>query len=259
MNFLATERSDGVVTLTLNRPERMNALGPELCGELSDELRRLQDSDDVRAVVITGAGRAFCSGADLSGYTSIPSPGEVRRMLDEELSQVVRLIRALPSPVVAAVNGVAAGAGCSIALAADYLIMADNAKFQFLFSGIGLVPDVGASFFLPQAIGRQRALELFMTGRPVEADEAEHWGLVNRVVPASELATVSQMVATGLSRKATRALVLARRLIDASANRGLEEQLALEAEYQEIAAGTEDFKRAVAAFKTKMMPEFTGR
>jgi len=250
------DTADGVLTITLNRPEALNALSSAMRRELIAAFRSAARDDAVRAVVLTGAGRGFCSGADLRGG---PGEREFRRVLTAEYNPLVSAIRSIPKPVVAAVNGVAAGAGVSLALACDLVLAAEEARFVLAFSRIGLVPDSGLTRTLVRALGRHRAAAIILLDEPIPAAEAADAGLVTRVVPAADLADAAAKVAGKLAAGPTRAIGFAKRLIAAAEQDDLAESLADEAGYQELAGRTADHEEGVAAFTEKREPRFTGR
>lgn len=248
--------ADGVATVTLDRPDSLNALNTAMRGELRAALKAAGRDDAVRAVVLTGAGRAFCSGADLRGGAA---ERDFRRVLTEEYNPLVTAIRELPKPVIAAVNGVAAGAGVSIALACDLVYAAADARFLQAFVRIGLVPDSGSTRSLVRAVGRHRAAQLIFSGEPLSAAEAHAAGLVNEVVPAMELAATVRAAAARLAAGPTRAIGYAKRLINQAEDALLADSLAMEASLQELAGRTEDHAEGVAAFGEKREPRFIGR
>ncbi|HET6380626.1 MAG TPA: enoyl-CoA hydratase-related protein [candidate division Zixibacteria bacterium] len=253
---IRVDTTDGVATITLNRPDSLNALNATMRRELLAALKAAGRDEAVRAVVITGEGRGFCSGADLRG-----GEGErrFRRVLTAEYNPLIRAIRDLPKPVIAAVNGVAAGAGVSLALACDLVYAAEEARFIQAFVRIALVPDSGSTRTLVRALGRHRAAQLIFTGEPLPAAEAQAAGLVNRVVPGAELASTVHEAARALAAGPTRAIGYAKRLINAAEDASLDESLALEADLQELAGRTEDHAEGVAAFTEKREPRFIGR
>jgi 2-(1,2-epoxy-1,2-dihydrophenyl)acetyl-CoA isomerase len=253
---LIYELDGGVATLTLNRPEALNALNATLRRELLAALNAARKDDTTRAVVITGAGRGFCSGADLRGG---PTEREFRRVVTSEYNPLVEAIRGLPMPVVASVNGVAAGAGVSLAFAADLVIAAEDARFVPAFTRIGLVPDSGLTRTLVRALGRHRALEILLGERQLSADDAAEAGLVAAVVPADRLADTTAELAHRLASGPTRAIGLTKRLINTAEDAGLTASLAAEAASQELAGRTEDHAEGVAAFGEKRDPQFRGR
>lgn len=253
---IRVEHADGVATITLSRPDSLNALNAAMRGELLAAFKALARDDSVRAVVLTGEGRGFCSGADLRGGRG---ELEFRRVVTAEYNPLVRAIRDLPKPVIAAVNGVAAGAGVSLALACDLVYAAEEARFILAFVKIGLVPDSGSTRTLVRALGRHRAAQLIFTGEPFSAIEAHAGGLVNAVVPAADLAEAVREVAARLADGPTRAMGLAKRLINEAEDASLDQSLATEAALQELAGRTEDHAEGVAAFGEKREPRFVGR
>lgn len=250
------ERADGVATIVLDRPDSLNALNAAMRKELLAAFKAIARDDEVRAVVLTGAGRGFCAGADLRGGSG---EREFRRVLTAEYNPLVRAIRDLPKPVIAAVNGVAAGAGMSLALACDLIYAADDARFVLAFGRIGLVPDSGATRTLVRALGRHRAAHLVFSGEPLSAAEARDAGLVAEVVPAAELRARAAEVAAGLAAAPTRAIGLAKRLVNRAEDSTLDESMADEAALQAVAGRTEDHAEGVAAFAEKREPRFVGR
>jgi len=248
--------ADGVATITLNRPDSLNALNAEMRRELLAALKSAARDDAVRAVVITGEGRGFCSGADLRGGSE---ERDFRRVVIDEYNPLIRAIRNLPKPIIAAVNGVAAGAGVSLALACDLVYAADDARLLQAFVRIGLVPDSGSTRTLVRALGRHRAAQLIFTGEPLAAAAAHAAGLVNEVVPGAALATEAHAAAARLAAGPTRAIGCAKRLINHAEDALLAESLAMEADLQELAGRTEDHQEGVAAFSEKRDPRFLGR
>jgi 2-(1,2-epoxy-1,2-dihydrophenyl)acetyl-CoA isomerase len=257
---LGVERAAGVLRLTLNRPSRLNALDDELLDALGVALEVARDDDAVRCVLITGAGRGFCAGADLaSGLLLDANRGElVRRRLQTLYAPVILGIRELEKPVVAAVNGVAAGAGMSLALACDLRVCGESASFIQAFVRIGLVPDAGSTFFLPRLVGMARAAELAMLGDAVSAEEALRIGLVNRVVPDGSLPEEARALAERLAR-GPRSVGLAKRALNAALVSDLRGQLACEEDLQALAIASEDAVEGVTAFIEKRAAEFRGR
>ena len=253
---LLSEHDAAVLTLTLNRPDALNALDAELRAALLTAFRTASRDETMRAVILTGSGRGFCAGADLRGATS---EREFRRVLTQEYNPIVEAMRALPKPVVAAVNGAAAGAGMSLALAADLVVAAEGVRFVPAFHRIGLVPDSGLARTLVRAVGRHRAFEILMGERHVHAEEAQELGLVAAVVPAEALIETSRALARRLAEGPTRGIGLTKRLLDRSEDAGLAESLAVEAALQELAGRTDDHAEGVAAFAEKRDPAFRGR
>jgi 2-(1,2-epoxy-1,2-dihydrophenyl)acetyl-CoA isomerase len=246
----------GVLLVTLDRPESLNALNAAMRRELLAALKRAAREDEIRAVVITGEGRGFCSGADLRGGAA---EREFRRVVTDEYNPLIRAIRTLPKPVVAAVNGVAAGAGVSLALACDVIVAAEEARFICAFVRIGLVPDSGSTRALVRALGRHRAAQLIFTGDPLPAAEAHATGLVSAVVPTPRLAEEVRALALRLANAPTRGIGFAKRLINHAEDASLDESLTEEAALQELAGRTQDHAEGVAAFTEKREPRFVGR
>ena len=253
---IRVEVANGVAVITLNRPDSLNALNATMRRELLAVLKAARRDDAMRAIVLTGEGRGFCSGADLRGGSG---EREFRRVVTTEYNPLIAAIRELPKPVIAAVNGVAAGAGVSLALACDLIWAAEEARFIQAFVKIGLVPDSGSTRTLVRALGRHRAAELIFTGEPLSAAEAHAAGLVNAVVPAAELAAAVAEVAARLAAGPTRAIGYAKRLINHAEDAPLAASLAMEAGLQELAGRTGDHAEGVAAFAEKREPRFVGR
>jgi 2-(1,2-epoxy-1,2-dihydrophenyl)acetyl-CoA isomerase len=254
------EVADGVGTLTLNRPDKLNAFAGTMRQEIAAAVRELAADDRVRVIVITGAGRAFCAGADIGYMKDLTASGDVAafRGLVEAGREVVTAIRATPKPVIASVNGPAAGGGANLALACDLRIASDKAAMGQTFSRIGLHPDWGGTFFLPRLVGAAKALELIFSADIVPADEALRLGLFSRVVPHDQLAAVTREVALGLAAKPPRALALAKKAIHASDRHTLDDQLDMELAHQLACFQSEDAKEGLAAFLAKRPPTFRG-
>lgn len=251
--------AEGVATLTLNRPDKLNAFTPELHEELAATLDRIaRPESGVRALIITGAGRGFCAGQDLS-LRDPNVPHDLKATLQKYFNPNIRRIRALPMPVIAAVNGVAAGAGMSVALACDIVIAAASASFLQAFSKIGLVPDSGSTYFLPRLAGDARARALAILAEKITAEQARDWGLIWQVVADDRLMDEAQTMAARLARMPTRAIALIKQALDATPGNSLDAQLDLEADLQGIAGRSEDYREGVAAFLAKRAPKFTGR
>jgi 2-(1,2-epoxy-1,2-dihydrophenyl)acetyl-CoA isomerase len=250
------ELGDAVATITLARPESLNALNATMRAELLTALKGAARDDAVRAVLITGEGRGFCSGADLRGGSG---ERDYRRVLTDEYNPLITALRELPKPVIAAVNGVAAGAGMSLALACDLVYAADDARFILAFGRIGLVPDSGLTRTLVRGLGRHRAAALVFSGEPLGAAEAQAAGLVNGVVHADQLAATGHAAAAALAAAPTKAIALAKRAINHAEDALLAESLAMEAALQELAGRSEDHAEGIAAFGEKREPRFLGR
>jgi 2-(1,2-epoxy-1,2-dihydrophenyl)acetyl-CoA isomerase len=255
MAEVETSREGAVLTITLNRPDVLNAFNAALHEGLAAALKEARDPD-VRAVVVTGAGRGFCVGQDLTEFRE--APGDIGSRLRSTYHPNVLAVRALEKPVIAAVNGVAAGAGMSFACACDLRIAADSASFVPAFINIGLIPDSGGSYFVTRILGPARAFEWLASGRKLTAAEAHAWGLVSEVVETDALAARTAEVAAQLAALPTRGIGMTKRLIDHALNATLEQQLEREAELQTAATQTEDFKEGVAAFLEKRPPGFRG-
>jgi 2-(1,2-epoxy-1,2-dihydrophenyl)acetyl-CoA isomerase len=260
-DLVLAQVSDGVMTITLNRPDVLNSFNGPMADALLGALRRAADDEAVRAVLLTGAGRAFCAGQDLSAVL----PAEGRPMPDlgdvvkRQYNPIIRAIRCLEKPVVCAVNGVAAGAGANIAFACDITLAAEDATFIQSFARIGLIPDSGGTFILPRLIGTQRAAALTMLGEKLDAARAKEWGLLYDVVPGAVLLDVSRDIAKRLAAMPTRGLGLTKRAFNAGFSNDLETHLALEEELQREAGRTEDYGEGVRAFMEKRKPTFKGR
>ena len=255
MAEVETSRDSGVLTITLNRPDVLNAFNRAMHDALAAALKEAKDAE-VRAVVVTGAGRGFCVGQDLTEFRE--APGDIADRLRSSYHPNVAAVRALEKPVLAAVNGPAAGAGLSFACACDIRIAADNATFVPAFVNIGLVPDSGGTFFIARLLGPARAFEWMTSGRRLTAAEAHAWGLVSDVVEADRLAERTAELAASLAAMPTRAVGMTKRLFDRVSDHTVEEQLELEAQLQSAATQTEDFREGVAAFLEKREPKFTG-
>jgi 2-(1,2-epoxy-1,2-dihydrophenyl)acetyl-CoA isomerase len=255
------ELRDGVATIALNRPEKRNAINMQLHRDLASALRQVARDRSVRALLLTGRGPGFCAGQDLTEFSMARADPDFR--VDDHVrrtfNRTILSIRALEVPVVAAINGVAAGAGWSLALAADIRIAAHDARFTQAFSKIGLVPDTGSTWFLPELIGTSRTLELAYTGDMVDAQRALDWGLVNQVVPAEELADAAHAYAARLAAMPTLALAMTRRAVYRATGVALQDALEYEAQVQQRAAASEDHVEGVTAFLEKRDPVYTGR
>lgn len=263
MDKLKLSHHGAVAVVALADPATLNALGPSLCEQLTQTLARLSAGEGgARAVVLTGEGRAFCSGANLGDAAATLSAegGEpdLQAVVERFYNPLADQLRALGLPLVTAVNGVAAGIGCSFALMGDLIVMAEDAVFVPAFRRVGLVPDGGATWLLPRLIGRARAMEMVLLGEPVPAAKALDWGLVNRCVPAPELMTAALALATSLA-EGPASLAATRRLVWEGLDADWAGHLATEAQAQGAAGRTDDFKEGVAAFLGKRPPVFRGR
>jgi 2-(1,2-epoxy-1,2-dihydrophenyl)acetyl-CoA isomerase len=253
--------ADRVGTLTLNRPDKLNAFAGTMRREIADAIRALAADDAVRVIVVTGAGRAFCAGADIGYMKDLTASRDVQafRALVEAGREVVTTIRGTPKPVIASVNGPAAGGGANLALACDLRIASEKASIGQTFNRIGLHPDWGGTYFLPRLVGASRALELIFGADMILADEALRLGLFTRVVPHEELAAVTRAFAVDLARKPPMALALAKQAVYASDRHTLDRQLDVELEHQLACFQSEDAREGLAAFLEKRAPEFRGR
>jgi 2-(1,2-epoxy-1,2-dihydrophenyl)acetyl-CoA isomerase len=251
-----TQRDGGVLTITLNRPDVLNAFDSAMHEAFKGALEEAGGAE-VRAVVLTGAGRGFCVGQDLKEFRE--STGDIAVRLRSTYNPNVRILRGLEKPVIAAVNGPAAGAGLSLACACDVRLAASSATFVPAFVSIGLVPDTGATYFVERLLGYSRAFEWLCSGRPLSAADAHAWGLVAEVVADNRLPGRAAELAATLAALPTRAIGLTKRLLDRSGLASLDDQLELEADLQAEAAGSEDFREGVAAFLEKREPRFSGR
>jgi 2-(1,2-epoxy-1,2-dihydrophenyl)acetyl-CoA isomerase len=255
MAEVETSRDGAVLTITLNRPDVLNAFNSDMHRALAAALKDARDGG-VRAVVITGAGRGFCVGQDLTEFRE--APGDIGSRLRGNYHPNIRAIRALEKPVIAAVNGAAAGAGMSLACACDLRIAADSATFVPAFINIGLIPDSGGSYFVTRILGPARAFEWLASGKRLTAAEAHAWGLVSEVVEADKLPSRASGLAAQLADLPTRGVGMTKRLLDHAVTATLDEQLEREAQLQVAATQTHDFKEGVAAFLEKRPPKFTG-
>jgi 2-(1,2-epoxy-1,2-dihydrophenyl)acetyl-CoA isomerase len=248
----------GIATLVLNRPEVYNALNDTITFEIQDALKQVAKDDLVRVVVLTGEGKAFCAGQDLKAVQ-----GEEKRSflasLHKRYNPIIMGMKTLPKPIIARINGVAAGAGCSLALACDILIASEEATLIEVFINVGLVPDSGSSFFLPRLVGHAKAFELASMGSKVTAVEAEQIGLINKAVPAGQLDETVLRYASYYANAPTRSIGLIKRMLNKSQSSTLEEMLEYEAYCQEIAGNSADYKEGVSAFLDKRKPQFKGK
>ncbi len=258
MNSVLIEKKDGIAIITLNRPEKMNALTRDMLRALQQILEQCAADSALRAVYLTGSGRGFCAGQDVTDFDNTESLN-FDQLLAEYYDPVVTALRSIELPVVCAVNGVAAGAGANIALCCDIVVAAESASFIQAFSRIGLIPDSGGTYWLPRLVGLQKAAALMMLGEKLSAAEAERCGMIYRVFPDNIFAGASLQLAATLAALPTRALALTKKALQSSMHNSLEEQLHTEAQLQQAAGQTADFREGVSAFKEKRQPVFIGR
>lgn len=252
--------ADDIATITLNRPDKLNSFTEEMHTELREAMAQVRDRQSLRVLVVTGSGRGFCAGQDLSErvMSGDAADFDVGSTLERNYNPLVLGLRDLPIPVICAVNGVAAGAGCNFALAADIVIAARSARFMEVFSRIGLIPDAGGTYVLPRLVGQARALGMSLLAEPVSAEQAEAWGLIWKCVDDAALAAETQRIARHLASGPTVAYGLIKQALYASSQNNAQRQLALEAELQRVAGRTADFREGVAAFLEKRPARFRG-
>jgi len=261
MSAVLVSVENGVLLATLNRPEKLNACTPEMLGLLREAIQRAADEPGIRAVLLTGAGRGFCAGQDLSlrNPAAGAAPIDLSVSLGSNYNPLIRRMRELPKPIVSAVNGVAAGAGANIALACDIVLAGRSASFVQAFSKIGLVPDSGGTYFLPRLVGSARAMGLALLGERLSAEDAEHWGLIWKTVDDDDLLDEAAELARALAAGPTRGFGLLKKALYASPANTLDAQLDLERDLQREAGVTEDYREGVAAFLQKRAPQFKGK
>jgi 2-(1,2-epoxy-1,2-dihydrophenyl)acetyl-CoA isomerase len=256
--YIKLTKEGGVSTITLNRPEVYNALNDEITYELQAAFKELRKDETCRVIILTGEGKAFCSGQDLKAAI-----GEEKRSFSQSLHKrynpLIKLMREIDKPVIGRINGVAAGAGCSIALACDIVLMANEASLIEVFINIGLVPDSGSSYFLPRMVGSAKAFELASMGKKVGGQEAVSLGLANKSAPLEQLDSMVQEYTDYYEKAPTRAIGLMKKMLNKSGNASLQEMLEYEAYCQDIAGSSEDYNEGVAAFLEKRKPNFKGK
>ena len=258
MKSIITNINNGVATLTLNRPEVFNSFNREMALLFQKQLDASEENQEIRAIVITGSGKAFCAGQDLKEVTTPSLHPGFKKILEEHYNPIIERIRAINKPIIAAVNGVAAGAGANIALACDIVVASEKASFIQAFSKIGLVPDSGGSFYLPRLIGFQRASALMLLGDKVAAQQARELGMVYKVFESETFQQQALDLALEMAQMPTKALGLTKQLLNASFNNTLDQQLTLESTLQIQAANSNDYKEGVTAFVEKRKPNFKG-
>ena len=259
--FILSDIDQGVMTITLNRPDRLNSFNDAMHQQLSECLKQAERDETIRCLLITGAGRGFCAGQDLNDRNVDPSgpAPDLGMSVERFYNPLVRRLAALPKPVICAVNGVAAGAGATLALGCDIVLAARSAKFVMAFSKLGLVPDCGGSWFLPRVAGRARAMGLALLGDSLSAEQAAQWGIIWQLVDDSELADTSLQLARHLAAQPTFGLGLIKKALLASETNSLDAQLDLERDYQRLAGRSDDYREGVSAFLAKRPPQFSGK
>jgi 2-(1,2-epoxy-1,2-dihydrophenyl)acetyl-CoA isomerase len=253
--------TEGVATLTLNRPDKLNSFTQAMHDEVRHALHQVGADKSVRVLVLTGAGRGFCAGQDLSDRAVEPGsrPVDLGDSVEKNYAPLVLALRALPMPVICAVNGVAAGAGANIALACDIVLAAKSASFVEVFCKLGLIPDTGGTYFLPRLIGSARAMGLAMLGDKLSAEKAEAWGLIWKAVPDEELAAETQAMARHFASAPTKGLAFTKQALYASPHNTLQQQLTLECGMMSELGRSNDYREGVAAFMEKRAPRFQGK
>ena len=256
-----TTKNNDWVEITLNRPDRLNSFTDEMHLALCASLEGIAKDNEIRAVLLTGAGRGFCAGQDLEGRDprKMDSPPDLEHTLTTFYNPLVRMIRSMEKPVICAVNGVAAGAGVNIALACDIVLASEDAKFIQSFANVGLIPDAGGSWSLTHLLGEARAKGLTLTGQPISAKKAEDWGLIWKAIAHDDLMSEARAMAQKLASGPTVGLAYTKQAIHEARENSFEEQLELEAKLQKACGRTPDYKEGVTAFLEKRTPHFTGR
>ena len=252
------EQKDSIAIITLNRPDTFNSFIREMALELQNILEKCNADDSIRCIVITGSGKAFCAGQDLKEAID-PEKSNLEQIVKEHYNPLIKKIRQIEKPIIAAVNGVAAGAGANLALACDIVVATYSASFIQAFSKIGLIPDSGGTFFLPRLIGLPKATAIMMTGEKVTADNAEKMGMIYKVFSDEKFINDVMGLATTIAKMPTKGLGYTKRLLNQSFSNDLFSQLDAEGKMQVIASKTEDHKEGVSAFLEKRMPKFTGK
>lgn len=255
------EITEGVAVLTLNRPDRMNSFNTQMHGEVRDALKQVKKDGSVRCLLITGNGRGFCAGQDLSDRNVDPNAEmpNLGKSIEKNYNPLIRTLQGLEMPVICAVNGVAAGAGANIAFACDIVLAARSASFIQAFCKIGLVPDSGGTWTLPRLVGHARAMALSMLGDKISAEQAQSWGMIWQVIDDEQLKDEALSMAKRLATQPTKGLALIKRAIQSSWDNSFDEQLDLERDLQTLAGRTEDYREGVKAFMEKRQPDFKGK
>jgi len=252
------EKIGAIGKITLNRPDKYNAFVRDMALELQKKLDECSSDETIRCIIISGSGKAFCAGQDLKEATD-PNSLTIEEIVQQHYNPIIKKIREIEIPVIAAVNGVAAGAGANVALACDIVVAAKSASFIQAFSKIGLIPDSGGTYFLPRLIGIQKAAALMMTGEAVSAEKAETLGMIYAVYEDSEFETSAMKLADTISSMPTKGLGYTKKLLSQTFNNSLEDQLSLEAETQALSASSKDHQEGIKAFMEKRTPQFTGK
>jgi len=252
------EKIGAIGKITLNRPDKYNAFVRGMALELQKKLDECRSDETIRCIIISGSGKAFCAGQDLKEATD-PNGPTIEEIVRQHYNPIIKKIREIKIPVIAAVNGVAAGAGANVALACDIVVAAKSASFIQAFSKIGLIPDSGGTYFLPRLIGIQKAAALMMTGEAVSAEKAETLGMIYAVYEDSEFETSAMKLADTISSMPTKGLGYTKKLLSQTFNNSLEDQLSLEAETQALSASSKDHQEGIKAFMEKRTPQFTGK
>ena len=259
--FILSETEQGVMTITLNRPDRLNSFNDLMHRQLAACLKQAERDDSIRCLLVTGAGRGFCAGQDLNDRNVDPSgpAPDLGLSVERFYNPLVRRLAALPKPVICAVNGVAAGAGATLALGCDIVLAARSAKFVMAFSKLGLVPDCGGSWFLPRVAGRARAMGLALLGDSLSAEQASQWGMIWQVVDDAVLKDTGLALARDLAAEAAYGLGLIKKALQLAETQTLDQQLDLERDYQRLAGRSADYREGVSAFLAKRPPQFSGK
>jgi 2-(1,2-epoxy-1,2-dihydrophenyl)acetyl-CoA isomerase len=257
-NSIEYHVQEGLAFIRLNRPDVFNAFNNEQSYELLDALGAVAEDQDVRAVVLTGNGKAFCSGQDLKAFSG-EEKSTFKETLEKKYNPIIRSMRNMDKPIIGSINGVAAGAGCSLALVCDYIIASDKASFMEAFVHVGLVLDSGSSYFLPRAVGSKRAFELATMGSKLSAEKALEWGMINQVVPHEDLEKETLSIGTYYANGPSYAIGLMKRMLNQSGSSTLNEMLEVETDFQDRVGKSDDHAEGMAAFKEKRKAKFTGR
>ena len=262
--FIELEIADNLATITLNRPDKLNSFNSAMAREFLDALKSFapdgKNHGAVRTVIVTGSGRAFCAGQDLAEAAPADEPWpDLRMFVKNGYNPIIKTIRSLEIPIIAAVNGIAAGAGANLALACDFVVAKKSSFFLQAFCHIGFIPDSGGTYFLPRLVGLARATQLMMLGEKISAQQAYDWGLIYQVVPDDVFTETYKALGTRLSQMPTKGLGLIKRAINQSLHNDLEKQLLLEEELQSLAGSTQDYREGVMAFLEKRKPKFIGK